>query len=113
MLQTQPNERHCANTYETHILALPECCPRSKNPRPGSTVAIRYMAGPLFLEVASLYAYIDSFRGGRGAVRSMEGMVQTIAQDCADALRRPVEAKARLYLLPNQRMVVRCHADPR
>jgi NADPH-dependent 7-cyano-7-deazaguanine reductase QueF len=113
MIKTQPNERRCHHTEEEHRLDLPECCPISKNPRPGSSITIQYAPVDLFLEVASLKAYIDSYQGGRGDVRSMEGMIQAIAQDCADTVRARVTARADLVIEPSQRMVVTCQASPR
>ena len=112
MIDTQPNERRCATMTETHILDLPECCPVSKNPRPGSTIEITYTPGRCYLEVASLKKYIGTYRGGRGEVRSMEGMIQAIAQDCANAVGRRVDVEAKLNLVPEQRMILRCLAEP-
>lgn len=65
-----------------------------------------------FLEVASLRAYVDSYIGGRGDVRSMEGMIQQIAQDCANAAESRVTCRASLNIAPNQSMRVRCVAHP-
>jgi NADPH-dependent 7-cyano-7-deazaguanine reductase QueF len=113
MIDTQPNERLCAHIESEHILGLPACCPISKNPGPGSTIAIRYTPVDTFLEVASLKRYIDSYVGGKGAVRSMEGMIQAIAQDCSDVVRVEVEVLARLNIAPEQQMTLVCVAKPR
>lgn len=107
-LQTQPNERRCASTQEAHKLQLPVCCPRSYNPRPGSSILIKYTPADIVLEVASLHAYIASYQGGRGEVRSMEGMIQAITKDCADVLGVPVEVSATLDLSPSQTMYLTC-----
>lgn len=112
-LETQPNERRCASTEETHTLSLPPCCPVTGNPQGGSSVTIRYVPQRCFIEVASLRRYVDSFIGGRGDVRSMEGMVQQIAQDCADAVQTGVMVIGDLFIQPDQRMGLRCSAEPR
>jgi NADPH-dependent 7-cyano-7-deazaguanine reductase QueF len=96
---------------EQHTLDLPvACCPRSKNPRPGSTITIAYTPRGRSLEVGSLYAYLHSFVGGlrddQGelVVRDMEGMIQRIAQDSADVLSVPVTVVAKIMLAPQQLM---------
>ena len=107
-LKTQPNENRCSYTIETHIVALPSCCPVSHNPQAGSTIAIRYRARFCVLEVESLVKYLDSYIGGRGPIRSMEGMIQQITSDCAKVLRTTVEVRAELNLLPEQKMILEC-----
>src|SRR5687768_13944584 len=111
-LKTQPNEKRCNRTTSTHILDLKPCCPISENPTLGSTAEINYEAGEYLLEVAALKAYVDDFVGGRGDVRSMEGMIQTIAQDCSDVLHCRVWVKANLLINPSQRMILECSAYP-
>jgi NADPH-dependent 7-cyano-7-deazaguanine reductase QueF len=111
-LGTVPNEKRCLWTKETHYLDIPPCCPVSGNPIPLSTLTITYEPQDLILEVASLRAYINSFQNGRGAVRSMEGMIQTIAQDAANALRIYVKVKATLTIKPHQTMILKCTAAP-
>jgi NADPH-dependent 7-cyano-7-deazaguanine reductase QueF len=113
MIKTQPNEARCDRTMVMHELQLPKCCPRSGNPFPGSWVQISYRPEKLLLEVASLKEYIASYVGGRGDVRSMEGMIQNITQDCANTLRCEVEATADLKIEPEQRMLVMCTAAAR
>lgn len=113
MIQTQPNERRTGTaTRITHTVPIPPCCTVSQNPRPGSTFAVSYTAGDVFLEVASLYATVWSYRGGKGDVRSMEGMVQALAQECANAVGVRVEVVAELVLVPDQRMTVATSAIP-
>jgi NADPH-dependent 7-cyano-7-deazaguanine reductase QueF len=112
-LKTQPNEARCACTQVTHTLSLPACCPVSQNPQPGSTLEIKYIPHLYLLEVQALRDYIDSYQGGRGDVRSMEGMIQAIAQDCANCIRMEVSVIAQLVLLPAQSMTVDCLARPR
>jgi NADPH-dependent 7-cyano-7-deazaguanine reductase QueF len=92
---------------------LKPCCPISGKPTDGSEVSIEYRVNDYFLEVASLREYVDSYIGGRGEVRSMEGMIQQIAQDCADAVQTNVHVQARLNIDPNQRMTIECSANAR
>jgi NADPH-dependent 7-cyano-7-deazaguanine reductase QueF len=106
----QPNENRCAFTEHEHILELPVCCPISHNPRPGSTITISYKAQKGFLEVASLRTYIDSFIGGKDDTRSMEGMLQDIAQTCSNVLGVDVKLASNLFIEPSQTMKVTCYA---
>lgn len=112
MIKTQPNEARCHSTKEIHILPLPACCPRSQNPRPGSTLRIEYRLKERILEVASLKEYIQSYIGGRGDIRSMEGMIQQVAQDCANAVDTSVWCRAELVIEPEQQMHLECSANP-
>lgn len=112
-LKVQANENRCRATRETHIVPLSECCPISGNPKEGSEVSIEYRANDWFLEVESLRAYVDSYVGGRGDVRSMEGMIQQIAQDCANAVQTSVHVLANLNIEPRQRMKIECSANPK
>ena len=109
-LKTHPNERRCYRMTEVHILTLPACCPISGNPRKGSFIEIQYSPEKRLLEVASLRAYVDSYRGGRGDVRSMEGMIQQITQDCANAVGVMVHVVATLKIAPRQQMKLECCA---
>ncbi len=109
-LKTQRNEKRCHSMRETHILPLKSCCPISKNPRRGSELEISYSPDVAILEVASLRAYVDSYIGGKGDIRSMEGMIQAITQDCANAVQTMVHTVARLNIAPRQRMVLECSA---
>lgn len=111
-LKTQLNERRCGETVERHSFDLPQCCPVSKNPQPGSVLKIRYRPNAVILEVQSIHDYIRSYIGGRLTVRNMEGMIQGIAQDCADALGVRVRVKAKLIIQPTQIMELKCKAWP-
>jgi NADPH-dependent 7-cyano-7-deazaguanine reductase QueF len=75
-------------------------------------VAITYAPADHILEVESLRAYVDSYTGGRGDIRSMEGMIQAIAQDSANALLVRVVVIADLNIRPNQKMHLKCTAKP-
>jgi NADPH-dependent 7-cyano-7-deazaguanine reductase QueF len=99
-------------TEMSHRLEICACCPVSGNPLDGSALLIQYKPGAKILEVAALRSYIDSYQGGRGSVRSMEGMIQQIAQDCAQILEVNVTIVAELLIAPVQQMTVKCYAYP-
>jgi NADPH-dependent 7-cyano-7-deazaguanine reductase QueF-like protein len=82
----------------------------SGNPLAGSEIEISYTLVDLILEVQSLREYVDSYKGGRGDIRSMEGMIQAITQDCANAVKTTVHVFARLNINPDQRMELECSA---
>ncbi len=107
-LQTQINENPDIHTKTTHLLPFSGLCPISGNPQEGSTIEISYTAKDLVIEVYSLRAYLDSYIGGRGAVRSMEGMVQNTARDCALAIRTAVRIVAHVILEDRQTMTIEC-----
>lgn len=111
-LKLQPNECRCAFTEHEHVLGVFDMCPVSGNPLCGSTVHIHYKGSKGFLEVASLRTFIDSYKGGKGDVRSMEGMLQEIAQSCSDILQVDVKLSSYLRINPNQVMKVTCYAFP-
>lgn len=112
-LRLQINEGRCAFTEHEHVLDLLRCCPVSGNPQPGSVLSIFYKGQRGFLEVQSLLDYVQTYVGGKGDIRSMEGMIQAIAQDCADILEVDVRVEARLMIKPSQRMIVKCYAFPK
>lgn len=111
LLLTQPNEKRCETMEETHILPLEPACPISGNPQAGSTLEITYTPAAHLLEVESLRSYVDSYTGGRGDIRSMEGMIQAITTDAAKALGVAVEVRADLNIRPNQRMLLKCNSS--
>lgn len=108
VLKTMP----CEEQGVTHTLPLPSCCPVSGNPLPGSAVRIRYRARGKVLEVYDLKRYLEGFMGGWGQVRTMEGMVQQIADDAAQAVGVPVAVRASLSLHPGQAMTLRARGNP-
>lgn len=112
MIKTQPNEKRCGETVERHEFELPPCCPITKNPQTGSCVKIKYRPDKTILEVDSLHGYIREYIGGRLDVRSMEGMIQNIAQDCANSVGVKVKVSARIILQPIQKMKLVCTAYP-
>jgi NADPH-dependent 7-cyano-7-deazaguanine reductase QueF len=113
MITTQRNERRCDAMEEAHILPITPACPVSGNPQSGSSITITYSPSDRILEVESLRSYVDSYTGGLGDIRSMEGMMQAITQDAADALGVSVEVIADLNIRPNQKMRLRCSTEPK
>jgi len=109
-LKTQPNEKRCHQMRETHVLPLLNCCPVTKNPQEGSVLEISYTPDKKILEVASLRACVDSYVGGKGDIRSMEGMIQDITQKCANTVGVMVHSLSLLVIEPNQKMRLDCSA---
>lgn len=107
-LKIQPNEKRCRDMEESHILSIENCCPVSRNPQKGSKITITYSPVDSLLEVAALKVYIDSYIGGKGEIRSMEGMIQNIANECSQILQTPVVVKAQLFINPDQEMHLTC-----
>ena len=112
-LKIQPNEKRCAFTEHEHDLKVHGFCPVSGNPQEGSGILISYKGDNGFLEVAALKAFVQSYSGGKGDVRSMEGMLQEIAQECANALGVDVKLRSFLRIEPEQIMKVTCYAFPK
>lgn len=96
-LKTIPNAKPHLHMVVEHVLHLPELCPVSHNPAPGSTLTLRYVAGTRLLELFSLDAYIDALIG-HPVVRDIEFFVQTVAQDAANAAGVEVTATAEVRL---------------
>lgn len=118
-LLTQPNENQHIPKVEAHILSLPfGLCPVSKNPRPESTIKIVYRPQRFVLEIGRLYAYLHQYQGGLRdeagnlIVRSMEGMIDRVALDCAQTLGVPVRVYADLVLAPRETMRLKARAYP-
>lgn len=92
MIATLPNNTSGMRLFMAHTLAIPPCCPVSRNPLAGSTFTICYRARVDVLEVYSLKAYIRDFVGGyRGVtgeieIRTMEGMIARVV--CGLCVRR-------------------------
>lgn len=97
LLKTIANARPQLPTLVEHILHLPELCPATQNPAPGSTLTVSYQAGEWLLELFSLDTYIDAFFA-HPVVRDMELFVQTVAQDAANAARVQVTVLADVRL---------------
>jgi len=112
-LKLQPDEHRCAFTEHEHCLQFDAMCPVTGNPLKGSTLTIKYRGAHGFLEVASLREFVDSYKGGKGDVRSIEGMLQEIAQACSDVLKVDVQLSSFLQIVPSQVMRITCYAFPK
>jgi hypothetical protein len=109
LLGTIANARPALDMTVEHVLTLPELCPATQNPKPGSTLPLSYAGGERLLELFSLDTYVDAFIG-HPVVRDMEFFVQTVAEDAANALGCPVTARADVTyhrLRQGQRITVR------
>lgn len=100
MLKTMKRDHPEQRVWVRHVAPLPSCCPVSGNPQPESELRISYRAGALVLEVYALEAYLQEFIGGHpSGVRTMEGMVEQIARDCAAQVGTRVRVRAWVVLL--------------
>ncbi|MDO4905478.1 MAG: hypothetical protein Q4A16_08010 [Lautropia sp.] len=91
------NPNPALDTHQAHVMELPELCPASHNPLPGSTLVIHYRGKARFLEVFSLSAYIQAAIG-HPIVRDVEALTQAVALDCAHALQQKVHVEGRFLL---------------
>ncbi|GGJ85837.1 hypothetical protein [Deinococcus aquiradiocola] len=99
-------------TWQEHLLDVPELCPYSHNPGPGSTLSITYTAGAWFLELFALDAYLPGFVA-HSVVRDNELLAQTVALEAAAVLRVPVDVELNFAVAGlRQRQRVRVHAEP-
>lgn len=91
---------------------LPEMCPRSHNPRPGSTLSLRPLAAGEYAEVGAVAGCATEAAaqlvGGHDGVRDMEGAIAYIAQRVADLLGCPVEYRAELKIVTPAPARVEC-----
>lgn len=123
-LEVMPNLMSSVPTLQTHRVPLDSACPVSGNPKSGSYLDIRYSPEQWHLEVYSLRAFVDQFKGGlkcphmpadKYVVRDQEHMVQHVAQACADAVGVQVTAIASLTLSDGagtSEMILECVAHP-
>jgi hypothetical protein len=99
-----PRAHGAVTLREHHTVDLPEMCPVSRNPRPGSTLTLSYTPDRHVLEVYGICEVVRRFRGGFPGddhyppERNMEGTVQLLAQMAADALNVSVRARVDLVL---------------
>jgi len=97
VLKTIANPYPHMQTQQEHCLHVPQLCPASGNPGPGSRLTIRYISRGRFLEVFSLHDYLQAFIGHR-TVRDVEQLTQTVARDCAAALEHAVQVQGHFEL---------------
>ena len=63
-LEVMPNLMPGVLTRQVHRVPLDPACPRSGNPKTGSMLEVEYCPGSWHLEVYSLRAFVDQFKGG-------------------------------------------------
>lgn len=86
--------------FVSHSVPVPECCPVSKNPRPGSTVRVSYLPRDIVVPVEMLEERVRSYIGGFESIRGMEEMIQDIARWCAVEAGVRVRVVADLIIQP-------------
>ncbi|MGC4393723.1 hypothetical protein [Agrobacterium sp. M50-1] len=97
--------RTCSGTIQTfvsHSAPIPQCCPVSSNPLPGSRVTVCYIPNDVVFPVEDLASFIDEYVGGHKSrdVRNMEEMVQDLAVRVRDVVGVAVRAYADLIIQP-------------
>lgn len=87
-----------------HRLPLPQCCPVSKNPLPGSTLTLAYLPKDRVFPVEWLEDLICEYRGGHPTrnIRNMEEMIQDLAIRAAENTGVRVRVRADLKINPPQ-----------
>ncbi|SET48223.1 hypothetical protein [Thorsellia anophelis] len=95
-IKTITNPHPEIDMVQTHTIYLPELCPKSQNPAQGSSIAIRYKAQSVLLELFALDKYIKGFIGHQ-VVRDIEYFVQVVGMECASALGHAVEIEADIH----------------
>lgn len=86
--------------FVSHSAPIPQCCPVSGNPLPGSKVTVSYVPAGVVFPVEDLAAFVAEYVGGRGSVRGMEEMIQELANRVRDAVGVRVRASADLIINP-------------
>lgn len=105
LLKTIANPNPAMLTRQEHVIELPELCPASGNPGPGSFLRICYRSHGQFLEVFSLDAYVRAFIG-HPMVRDVEILTQVVARDGMRALGHKVKVHG-CFVLPALNQTVR------
>ncbi|PSS62470.1 hypothetical protein C6558_20955 [Ensifer sp. NM-2] len=97
MIRTcQPDKK----TFVSHSVPIPQCCPVSGNPLPGSKLTVCYIPNAIVFPVEDLAAFVSEYVGGRREIRGMEEMVQELAVRVRDVVSVPVRAFADLVIQP-------------
>lgn len=87
-------------TFVAHEVNIPQCCPVSANPAPGSVIKVCYIPNGIVYPVENLVDLVNEYVGGRGDVRNMEEMIQDVASRVAGIVKVPVRAIADLNIRP-------------
>ena len=103
--------------FLSHSTPIPQCCPVSGNPLPGSKLTVCYRPDDVVFPVEDLASFVSEYVGGRGDIRGMEEMIQELAVRVRDVVRVPVRAYADLVIKPpfggdQQTMRVSARATP-
>lgn len=96
MRTCDPNTR----SFVSHSVPLPQCCPVSGNPMPGSKLTVSYTPAGVVFPVEDLAAFVAEYVGGRGEVRGMEEMIQELANRVHSVVGVNVRAVADLIINP-------------
>lgn len=86
--------------FVSHSVPIPECCPVSRNPKPGSTIRVSYLPRSIVVPVEALEEKVRGYVGGFESIRGMEEMIQDIARWCSAETGVPVRAVADLIIQP-------------
>lgn len=86
--------------FVSHSVPVPECCPVSHNPRPGSAVRVSYRPKRVVVPVEALEERVRGYVGGFESIRGMEEMIQDIARWCAQETGVAVRVVADLVIQP-------------
>jgi len=86
--------------FVSHSVPIPECCPVSNNPKPGSTIRVSYLPSSIVVPVEALEEKVRGYVGGFESIRGMEEMIQDIARWCSSETGVPVRAVADHIIQP-------------
>lgn len=88
--------------FVTHTVSLPQCCPVSGNPQPGSTLTLMYRPQGIVFPVEDLRDMISEYVGGHGSrnIRNMEEMIQDLALRAAQVTGVRTRVRADLVIAP-------------
>ena len=88
--------------FISHSLDIPQCCPISGNPYPGSKISVSYFPYDTVVPVEDLANWIAEYVGGHESrdVRNMEEMIQDLAKRCAEETKVTVRVSADLHIKP-------------
>jgi hypothetical protein len=89
-------------TFVSHSTPIPQCCPISGNPLPGSKLTVCYQPHDVVFPVEELASFVSEYVDGHPSrnVRNMEEMIQDLAVRVRDVVKVPVRAFADLIIQP-------------
>lgn len=88
--------------FVSHSVPLPQCCPVSGNPLPGSVLKVFYFPNKTVFPVENLASFISEYVNGHALrdVRNMEEMIQDLAERVCEEVGVNVRATADLLIQP-------------